>query len=57
VRNKELFERKLERLNNIVKNIGYHIRRDERDAAYKLVGSTVEFIQDMQTLLNTEVQD
>lgn len=57
MRNKELFERKLERLNNIVKNIGYHIHRDERDQAYKLVGRTVEFIEDMQTLLNTEIQD
>lgn len=57
MRNKELFERKLDRLNSLIKNIGYHIHRDERDQAYKLVGRTVEFIEDMQTLLNTEVQD
>lgn len=57
MRNKELFERKLERLSSLIKNIGFHIHRDERDEAYKLVARTVDFVEDMQTLLNTEVQD
>lgn len=57
MRNKDLFDRKLERLANLIKNIGFHIHRDERDEAYKLVARTIEFVEDMQTLLNTEVQD
>jgi len=57
MRNKELFEKKLERLASEVKNIGFHIRRDESDQAYELVGTVLERIADIDTLLRTESQD
>jgi hypothetical protein len=57
MRNKELFEKKLERLASEVKNIGFHIRRDEKDQAYELVGAVLERIADIDTLLRTESQD
>jgi hypothetical protein len=57
MRNKNLFEQKLERFEAEVKKQGYHIRRGEHDTAFKKVEELLEKIQDMRTLLNTEEQD
>ena len=57
MRNKDLFEQKLEKFEAEVKKQGYHIRRGENDIAYERVEELLEKIADMRTLLNTESQD
>lgn len=57
MRNKILFESKLENLEALIKRVGYHIHRNERDIAYNLIENLLEKLGDMQTLLNTESQD
>lgn len=57
MRNKVLFENKLENLEALIKRVGYHIHRNERDIAYNLIEDLLEKLGDMQTLLNTESQD
>ena len=57
MRNKDLFERKVERFQAQVKTIGYNIRRNELDIAYDSVKELLEKLEDLQTLLNTEHQD
>jgi hypothetical protein len=57
MRNKNLFQEKLERLEAEVKRIGYFIHRNELDQAYTKVEELLEKLGDMQTLLNTEHQD
>jgi len=57
MRNKDLFEQKLERFEAEVKSMGYSIHRNELDTAYNLVETLLEKIGDLRTLLNTEHQD
>ena len=57
MRNKDVVQAKLERLEAEVKNIGFHIRRGEGDVAYEKVSTVLEAIGDIRTLLNTETQD
>ncbi|CAB4125246.1 hypothetical protein UFOVP54_91 [uncultured Caudovirales phage] len=57
MRNKDLFEQKLERFEAEVKKIGYNIHKNELDVAYNLVEVLLEKIGDLRTLLNTEHQD
>lgn len=57
MRNKNLFEQKLERFEAEVKNMGYNIHKNELDTAYSLVENLLEKIGDLRTLLNTEHQD
>jgi 2'-5' RNA ligase len=57
MRNKDLFQQKLERFEAEVKKMGYYIHRDEQEVAYAKVKELLEKISDMQTLLNTEHQD
>lgn len=57
MRNRDLFEQKLTRFESEVKKVGYHIRRNESDVAFELVGDILEKIEDLRTLLNTEHQD
>lgn len=57
MRNKILFESKLENLEALIKRVGYHIHCNERDIAYNLIENLLEKLGDMQTLLNTETQD
>ena len=57
MRNKDLFEQKLERFEAEVKRIGYNIHKNELDVAYSLVEVLLEKIGDLRTLLNTEHQD
>lgn len=57
MRNKDLFEQKLERFESEVKKMGYHIHRNEQQEAYQKVEELLERIEDMRSLLNTEHQD
>lgn len=57
MRNKDLFEQKLERFESEVKKMGYLIHRNELDEAYTKVAELLERIADLRTLLNTESQD
>ena len=57
MRNKDLFENKLENFQSLVKKVGYHIHRNELAEAYALIAVLLEKLEDMQTLLNTESQD
>ena len=57
MRNKNLFEQKLERFESEVKKMGYHIRRNELGEAYEKVEELLEKVGDLRTLLNTESQD
>ncbi len=57
MRNKDLFEQKLERFEAEVKAMGYNIHKNELDTAYTLVEVLLEKIGDLRTLLNTEHQD
>ena len=57
MRNKDLFEQKLERFEAEVKNMGYNIHKHNLDEAYALVENLLEKIGDLRTLLNTESQD
>jgi hypothetical protein len=57
MRNKDLFQQKLERFEAEVKKMGYYIHKNEQEVAYAKVEELLEKISDMQTLLNTEHQD
>lgn len=57
MRNKDLFQQKLERFEAEVKKMGYHIHKSELAIAYEKVEELLEKIGDMRTLLNTEHQD
>ncbi len=57
MRNKQLFEQKVERFEAEVKKMGYHIHKNELDIAYNLVEDLLEKLGDLRTLLNTEHQD
>ena len=57
MRNKDLFEQKLEKFEAEVKMVGFLIHRNELTEAYERVGELLEKIGDMRTLLNTESQD
>ena len=57
MRNKDVVQIKLERLEAEVKNIGYNIHKGDRDTAYEKVSEVLEAIGDIRTLLNTEHQD
>ena len=57
MRNKDVVQIKLERLEAEVKNIGYNIHKGDRDTAYEKVSEVLEAIGDIRTLLNTEYQD
>jgi len=57
MRNKNLFEQKLERFEAEVKKMGYHVHKNEQAAAYEKVELLLEKISDLRTLLNTEHQD
>jgi hypothetical protein len=57
MRNKDVVQIKLERLEAEVKNMGYNIHKGDRDTAYEKVSEVLEAIGDIRTLLNTEHQD
>ena len=57
MRNRDVVQIKLERLEAEVKLVGYNIHKGERDIAYEKVTVVLEAIGDIRTLLNTEHQD
>ena len=57
MRTKEVILTKLERLEAEIKLVGYNIRTANHDLAYEKVGSVLEDLGDIRTLLNTERQD
>ena len=57
MRNKEVVQRKLERLVADIKLIGYSFKTNDPSSGYKYIDKTLEDIGDINTLLNTETQD
>jgi hypothetical protein len=57
MRNKEVVQNKLERLEAEIKLIGYNIRTANHELAFEKVGAVLEALGDIKTLLNTEHQD
>lgn len=57
MRNKEVIQRKLERLAADIKLVGYSFKTNDSTNGYKYIDKTLEDISDINTLLNTETQD
>ena len=57
MRNKEVIERKLERIQAELKQVDYSFKRSEPQAGFNYLKRINEAIEDIQTLLNTERQD
>ena len=57
MRNKEVVQRKLERLAADIKQIDYSFKRNEISNGYTYIKKVQEDLGDIQTLLNTETQD
>ena len=57
MRNKEVVEARLERLESEIKNMAYLIRIDKRDESYDKIEVLLEHISDIRTFLNGETQD
>ena len=57
MRNKEVVQNKLERLEAEIKLVGYNIRTANSDLAFEKVGKVLEDLADIKTLINTEHQD
>lgn len=54
MRHKQAVESKLERIESKLKKVGYYIRMEENGTAYDGIGSILEDIDDIKTLLRTE---
>ena len=57
MRNKEVIEKNIERIEAQVKKVGYHIKRNESQEGFDLIEKILELTANIQTLLNREVQD
>lgn len=57
MRNKTLFEKKIDKLESTVTTVEYHVARNERDQAYVEIDKLRELLSTLTTLLNTEEQD
>jgi len=57
MRNKEVIENNIERIEAKVKKVGYHIKRNEMQEGFDLIEKILEITSNIQTLLNREVQD
>jgi len=57
MRNKNLFVAKVERLESILKNIEYSFNRNERMEGLEEVQKARTVLEQMNTYLNTEIQD
>jgi|TARA_B110000503_G_C6768199_1_gene258286 hypothetical protein len=57
MRNKELVQKKIERIELLLKSLNFHIGRLERKEAYQVLDEVTAILPDIQTLLNTETQD
>ena len=57
MRNKNLFENKIERLESIMKNIEYSFNRNERNEGIQEVTKAKQILEQLSTYLSTETQD
>lgn len=57
MRNKEVIEKNIERIEAQIKKVGYHIKRNESQESFDLIAKILEITSNIQTLLNREVQD
>lgn len=57
MRNKLLVEKKIERIESLIKRVGFHVHREERSLAYPAIDAIIERIAEIKTLLSTETQD
>jgi|SaaInl59LU_5_DNA_1037362.scaffolds.fasta_scaffold149324_1 hypothetical protein len=57
MRNKNLFENKIERLESIMKNIEYSFNRNERNEGIQEVAKAKQILEQLSTYLSTETQD
>ena len=57
MRNKNLFVTKVERLESILKNIEYSFNRNERLEGIEEVRKANTILEQLNTYLNTEIQD
>lgn len=57
MRNKEVIENNIERIEAKIKKVGYHIKRNEMQEGFDLIEKILEITSNIQTLLNREVQD
>lgn len=57
MRNKNLIGNKILRVERYLKNISYNINRNERNEAQATIKETLEKLEEITTLLNTETQD
>ena len=54
MRNKELFQEKITRLESMMNNIHRAINVNDRDAAYRNLEASKEMLSSLQTMLNRE---
>ena len=57
MRNKEVVENRLEKVNTEIKNVGYLIRTQNLEEAFDKIATILEHTGDIQTFLNGETQD
>ena len=57
MRNKQVIETRLERLESEIKNTAYLIRTNSGEEAYAKIEVLLEHISDIRTFLNGETQD
>lgn len=57
MRNKNLFENKVERLESILKNIEYSFNRNQRNEGLEEVSKAKDILSQLTTYLRTENQD
>lgn len=57
MRNKNLFENKIERLESILKNIEYSFNRNQRNEGLQEVSKAKDILSQLTTYLRTENQD
>tara|TARA_R110000744_G_scaffold80835_1_gene158872 strand:+ start:2196 stop:2369 length:174 start_codon:yes stop_codon:yes gene_type:complete len=57
MRNKNLVQTKLERVENKLRSLNFAIGTNSREDAYKILDTIKNYLDDVNTLLNTETQD
>ena len=57
MKNKQVILNKIERLERVIKNIEYNLNTNNRREALESFNNLKEKLSDIQTLLNTEVQN
>lgn len=56
MRNKEIVQARLERIELLTKSLNFHIGRMERRESYEVLDDITETLEYVRTLLNTETQ-